>query len=92
MTSTSMYMVSQKFGDDLQLIQLFDTLGEAMDFVGMSCQEIETDIREVDVTISEKWERETVKEQECECGLDDQGKWSDTVFDRFGCDCEVIDA
>lgn len=58
MTSTSMFMVSQKFGDDLQLIQLFDTLGEALDFVEMSCQEIETDIREVDVTISEKWERE----------------------------------
>lgn len=54
MMTTSMHMVSQKFGDDLQMIQLFDTLGEALDFVEMSCQEIETDIREVDVTISEK--------------------------------------
>ena len=62
MTSTSMYMVSQIFRgethDDLQMIQLFETIEEAMDFVEMSCQEIETDIREVDVTISEKWERE----------------------------------
>lgn len=57
MMTTSMHMVSQKFGDDLQLIQLFDTLGEALDFVEMSCQEIEIDIREVDVTISEKSER-----------------------------------
>ena len=57
MMNTSMHMVSQKFGDDLQLIQLFDTLGEALDFVEMSCQEIEIDIREVDVTISEKSER-----------------------------------
>lgn len=32
--------------------------------------------------------KETVKEQECECGIDDQGNWSDNVFDRFGCECE----
>ena len=37
---------------------------------------------------SESITNEGVKEQECECGIDDQGKWSDTVFDRFGCDCE----
>ncbi len=60
MITTSMHMVSQKFGNDLQMIQLFETIEEALDFVEMSCQEIETDIREVDVTISEKWEREVI--------------------------------
>jgi len=27
------------------------------------------------------------KEQDCTCGLDEHGQWSDEVFDRFGCDC-----
>ena len=25
---------------------------------------------------------------DCECGLDETGDWSDKVFDRYGCDCE----
>jgi len=29
----------------------------------------------------------TSKEQDCTCGLDENGQWSDEVFDRFGCDC-----
>ena len=28
------------------------------------------------------------KQENCECGLDEKGIWSETVFDRFGCDCE----
>ena len=28
------------------------------------------------------------KEQDCTCGLDEHGQWSDEVFDRFGCDCD----
>jgi len=28
------------------------------------------------------------KEQDCTCGLDENGQWSDEVFDRFGCDCD----
>ena len=28
------------------------------------------------------------KEQDCECGLNQEGKWSDAVFDRFGCSCD----
>ena len=27
---------------------------------------------------------------DCECGLDEKGNWSDKVFDRYGCDCEPI--
>lgn len=27
------------------------------------------------------------KEIDCTCGIDDNGNWSDAVFDRFGCDC-----
>ena len=27
------------------------------------------------------------KEKDCECGLKEDGTWSDEVFDRFGCDC-----
>lgn len=30
---------------------------------------------------------ELLKEEECECGLDEQGKWRDEVFDRYGCEC-----
>ena len=25
---------------------------------------------------------------DCECGLDEKGNWSDKVFDRYGCDCD----
>ena len=25
---------------------------------------------------------------DCECGLDENGNWSDEVFDRYGCGCE----
>jgi hypothetical protein len=28
------------------------------------------------------------KEQDCMCGIDENGHWSDEVFDRFGCDCD----
>jgi len=28
------------------------------------------------------------KEQDCVCGIDENGHWSDEVFDRFGCDCD----
>ena len=27
---------------------------------------------------------------DCECGLDEKGNWSDKVFDRYGCSCEPI--
>ena len=26
-------------------------------------------------------------EENCECGIDRNGNWSDEVFDRFGCEC-----
>ena len=28
------------------------------------------------------------KKDDCECGLDEKGNWSDKVFDRYGCGCE----
>lgn len=34
----------------------------------------------------------TNKETDCECGLTEEGVWSDEVFDRFGCECEPSDA
>lgn len=27
------------------------------------------------------------KEENCECGLTEDGTWSERVFDRYGCDC-----
>jgi hypothetical protein len=27
------------------------------------------------------------KQDNCECGLDEKGQWSEKVFDRFGCEC-----
>ena len=33
-------------------------------------------------------DEEMSKEQDCTCGLDEHGQWSDEVFDRFGCDCD----
>ena len=26
-------------------------------------------------------------EEHCECGVDSHGKWSATLFEEFGCDC-----
>ena len=31
----------------------------------------------------EKW-----KEENCECGITQDGKWSDELFDLFGCCCD----
>ena len=31
-----------------------------------------------------------MNKDDCECGLDKKGNWSDKVFDRYGCDCEPI--
>jgi len=31
------------------------------------------------------------KEENCECGLKEDGTWSEEVFDRFGCTCEDCD-
>ena len=31
-----------------------------------------------------------MNKDDCECGLDEKGNWSDKVFDRYGCDCEPI--
>ena len=31
-----------------------------------------------------------MSKDDCECGLDEKGNWSDKVFDRYGCDCEPI--
>ena len=28
------------------------------------------------------------KEENCECGLKENGTWSEEVFDRYGCSCE----
>ena len=28
------------------------------------------------------------KEEDCGCGLTEDGTWSDEVFDRYGCGCE----
>ena len=30
------------------------------------------------------------KEQYCECGLTESGKWSEQVFDRYGCECPMV--
>ena len=40
--------------------------------------------------VVDKEKVELLKEQNCECGLDDQGKWVDEVFDRYGCECETL--
>jgi len=26
-------------------------------------------------------------EQNCQCGVDENGKWSETLFEEFGCTC-----
>jgi len=28
------------------------------------------------------------KETNCQCGIDRDGNWSESVFNRFGCDCD----
>ena len=28
------------------------------------------------------------REENCECGLKEDGTWSEEVFDRYGCGCE----
>jgi len=28
------------------------------------------------------------REENCECGIDEDGKWSEALFDKFGCTCE----
>ena len=28
------------------------------------------------------------REKNCECGLKENGTWSEEVFDRFGCTCD----
>jgi len=37
------------------------------------------------MSVATKW-----IEENCECGLDRNGDWSDEVFDRFGCDCREV--
>ena len=34
----------------------------------------------------------TYKEENCECGLTEDGVWSEEVFDRFGCTCDEEDS
>ena len=31
-----------------------------------------------------------MNKDDCECGLDEKGNWSDKVFDLYGCGCEPI--
>tara|TARA_R100001126_G_C4790910_1_gene131827 strand:- start:416 stop:544 length:129 start_codon:yes stop_codon:yes gene_type:complete len=33
-------------------------------------------------------EKEKEKEENCECGLMDDGTWSEELFDEFGCTCD----
>ena len=41
---------------------------------------------ELDWFLSEKtWEEYFY---DCECGLKEDGTWSEEVFDRYGCSCE----
>jgi hypothetical protein len=28
------------------------------------------------------------REEHCECGITEQGAWSETLFDHAGCDCD----
>ena len=37
-------------------------------------------------------DNETHKQENCECGLDERGQWSEIVFDRFGCDCDETES
>ena len=32
-------------------------------------------------------EVERLIEEFCECGLDEKGQWSETIFEEFGCNC-----
>ena len=37
--------------------------------------------------MSEEWE--TWVEENCECGISEKtGKWSESIFEKFGCGCE----
>ena len=29
-----------------------------------------------------------IKENDCECGIKEDGTWSEKVFDNFGCSCD----
>ena len=31
---------------------------------------------------------EELTQENCECGIDESGQWSEIVFERFGCDCD----
>ena len=31
-----------------------------------------------------------MNKDDCECGVDEKGNWSDKVFDRYGCGCETM--
>lgn len=32
--------------------------------------------------------KEKEKEENCECGLMENGTWSEELFDKFGCTCD----
>tara|TARA_R110002020_G_scaffold420113_3_gene629248 strand:+ start:440 stop:565 length:126 start_codon:yes stop_codon:yes gene_type:complete len=33
---------------------------------------------------------ELKKENDCECGLTEDGRWIEEVFDRYGCSCDLL--
>ena len=41
--------------------------------------------------MSQTFENILDKEENCECGLKEDGTWSEEVFDRYGCSCEESD-
>lgn len=53
---SGMYMVGQKMGADLVFLKLCETKTEADQWAELYCDKIETDVRFVQVEISEPWE------------------------------------
>jgi hypothetical protein len=51
-----MYIVARKMGDELQFLKLFETEIEANQWAEHNCEHIETEVRFVQVDISEPWE------------------------------------
>ena len=56
MITCGMYIVARKMGDELQFLKLFETEIEADQWAEHKCQHIETEVRFVQVDISEPWE------------------------------------
>jgi len=56
-------------------------------FTGFDKAETERRIRSGEIVLANLNDTPRSREQDCECGITETGEWSDTAFDRYGCEC-----